>query len=61
MPKYDFQCIDCLSQVEVESSINMALETPDCPICEMPMSRMFNSFGISFKGTGFYSTDKGRR
>ena len=61
MPKYDFQCIDCDYQLEVEGSIHSPVETPDCPTCEMPMSRFYGTFGISFKGTGFYSTDKGKR
>jgi putative FmdB family regulatory protein len=61
MPKYDFQCIDCNLQLEVEASIHDYPETPDCSICEMPMSRSYGTFGISFKGTGFYSTDKGHK
>lgn len=61
MPKYEYQCIDCKSLVEVECSIYNTPETPDCQICEMPMSRFYSTPGIAFKGTGFYSTDKGRK
>jgi putative FmdB family regulatory protein len=61
MPKYEYKCIDCESLVEVEASIYEFPVTPDCKQCEMPMVRIFSSFGLSFKGTGFYSTDKGHK
>ena len=61
MPKYEYKCIDCNSIVEVEASIYDLVETPDCSECEMPMSRHYSKFAISFKGNGFYSTDKSKR
>lgn len=41
---------------------NKALEerddAPKCITCDKPMKRMFGSPGVSFKGSGFYTTDK---
>lgn len=61
MPKYEYQCIDCHTKCEVSASMSEVYAVPDCEVCEMPMSRFYGTFGISFKGTGFYSTDKGRK
>lgn len=61
MPKYEYKCIDCEALVEVEASIHSIPETPDCDQCEMPMSRHYSSFGVAFKGSGFYTNDKTRR
>jgi len=31
---------------------------PVCKTCNEPMKRLYSSIGVSFKGSGFYSTDK---
>lgn len=54
MPKYEYRCGVCGIQYEVERSIHAEASAPIC--CEAPMERVYNSFGISFKGGGFYST-----
>jgi putative FmdB family regulatory protein len=55
MPKYDYKCNTCYSQIEFERGFGEDRE-PSC--CGGIMSRVWNTFGIQFKGSGFYSTDK---
>jgi putative FmdB family regulatory protein len=54
MPKYDYKCNQCFSQVEFEREFGEDRE-PTC--CGKSMSRVWGSIGIVFNGPGFYSTD----
>lgn len=59
MPNYQYACVSC----DKEETINRPLELRDthttCPICGYGMVRVWSPPGIQFKGSGFYSTDKG--
>ena len=50
MPVYEYKCGKCLNVFEVNSSIQ---DTPELPVCCGKVERVFSSFGISFKGTGW--------
>lgn len=54
MPRYDYKCNKCCSQIEFERGFGEDRE-PVC--CGLSMTRVWNSFGIHFKGSGFYSTE----
>lgn len=55
MPLYEFDCLNC--DKELTMSIPIDQETVImCPDCGEKMVKVY-SFGISFKGKGFYSTD----
>ena len=56
MPRYDYRCPACDTVCEVEHGMR---EHPEilCPSCNAPMTRMLNTSGIVFKGSGFYNTD----
>lgn len=56
MATYEFEC--CGITQEVTVSIREQLPKPVCSMCNGDMHRVYNPFGISFKGKGFYSTDK---
>jgi putative FmdB family regulatory protein len=61
MPVYEWECTNtdrCESNTryEKEFPINADQEL-ECPLCHEPMRKIYSSFGISFKGSGFYSTD----
>jgi putative FmdB family regulatory protein len=60
MPTYEYKCIDDESHIIEEKR---SMEDRDLPItcpCGSYMTRvMVNSFGIQFKGSGFYKTDNG--
>ena len=54
MPKYDYKCNKCFSQVEFERGLGEDRE-PSC--CGNTMIRVWGSIGVIFNGPGFYSTD----
>jgi len=55
MPTYEYACIECDESQEVVRGFNDPEVTPVCSR-EHTMVRVFNTFGIQFKGGGFYST-----
>lgn len=58
VPTYVYACKTCGHQFEQYQSFSDDALTV-CPQCEGALRKVFNSVGIVFKGTGFYSTDKG--
>jgi len=54
MPRYDFKCSICNSQVEFERSIGDE-KYPIC--CNVSMERLWSAPAAIFNGSGFYSTD----
>lgn len=54
MPKYDYKCSKCFSQIEFERGFGEDRE-PSC--CGEIMNRVWGSVGVIFNGSGFYSTD----
>ena len=57
MPTYQFKCPDCDVQVSETCAYEQLDTNPPCHNCNGTMKRVY-SFGVSFKGSGFYSTDK---
>ena len=55
MPNYDFKCETCNSVVELQDPTALR-----CGTCGNTMVRIWTSPGIQFKGSGFYTTDKGK-
>jgi putative FmdB family regulatory protein len=56
MPTYGYRCGNCGHQFEIVQRIS---EEPlkTCPKCQGKLSKMLYPVGISFKGSGFYTTD----
>jgi putative FmdB family regulatory protein len=54
---YDYECGKCKSSYTVERGIRDAEVLPVCVDCHESMTRVWSSPGVTFKGTGFYSTD----
>ena len=57
MPKYQYECTKCSKPDEKERSIHDAEPEYLCESCGYALKRVFNSFGLQFKGSGFYKTD----
>jgi putative FmdB family regulatory protein len=57
MPTYEYACIECDLDKEVVKPFSEADSAEICEKCGCPMTRVYGSFGIQFKGTGFYKTD----
>jgi len=56
MPTYGYRCGDCGHQFEIVQRISDEPLTT-CPNCQGKLSKMLYPVGISFKGSGFYTTD----
>ncbi len=57
MPIYEYGCITCETSLEITRGFNDKESLPPCPACGYSMTRIYNSVGVQFKGTGFYKTD----
>lgn len=57
MPYYEFTCDTCELTSMLTFSINEDKQAT-CHKCRQPMRRSYSSPAITFKGTGFYTTDK---
>ena len=59
MPVYEYKCVnnESHSLLSVTRSISENDPGYTCLECESNMVRHFSSFGIQFKGNGFYKTD----
>lgn len=57
MPTYDYKCKTC-DKVFVLSHSIMDENKKNCPKCGAEMRKLFGNVGASFKGEGFYTTDK---
>lgn len=56
MPTYEYSCDGCGATLERWQRFNDNPLT-ECPSCGGRLQRVFNSVGIIFKGSGWYSTD----
>jgi putative FmdB family regulatory protein len=58
MPLYEFLCKICDEIiVEVRNAEERSKESV-CLTCNTTRKRLYSNIGVSFKGSGFYSTDK---
>ena len=58
MPTYDYRCNTCEARATLVTAINKELTIPYCSKCHQEMRRDYGSPAVTFKGSGFYSTDK---
>lgn len=60
MPTYEYTCRDCGHTFDIVQSMwDEALTM--CPECGGSLRKVFAPPAISFKGSGFYATDHGKR
>ena len=57
MPLYDFRCVVCGSVSSVVLPMGSDVR-PVCVGCGGETVRVYSLGGVSFSGSGFYSTDK---
>jgi putative FmdB family regulatory protein len=60
MAAYDYKCKGCNHSVTITRSISEQEIIPKCLSCNIDLSRVYSSVGVTFNGGGFYSTDKGK-
>ena len=60
MPTYEYRCRDCGHTFDV---IQAMIDDPltVCPVCGGELRKVFAPPAISFKGSGFYATDHGKK
>jgi putative FmdB family regulatory protein len=56
MPTYGYRCSNCGHEFEIRQKMT---DEPlkSCPKCQGKLSKILYPVGISFKGSGFYTTD----
>ncbi len=60
MPTYEYRCRDCGHTFDVvQAMIDDPLTV--CPVCGGELRKVFAPPAISFKGSGFYATDHGKK
>ena len=59
MPIYEYRCISCDNLFDRLQ--NHDDDEPACPVCESEVMRILSPMSLKFKGSGFHSTDYGRR
>jgi len=57
MPTYEYRCTKCGHDFETFQKFSDEPLTI-CPRCGAELRKVFNSVGVVFKGSGFYSTDQ---
>jgi putative FmdB family regulatory protein len=60
MPTYEYTCRDCGHTFDIVQSMWDEPLTM-CPECGGSLRKVFSPPAISFKGSGFYATDHGKR
>lgn len=58
MPTYSYKCTQCDKAFDIHQAITDATLT-ECPNCGGKLRKLFGTVGVTFNGSGFYSTDKG--
>jgi len=58
MPIYGYRCSNCGHEFEIQQRMSdQPLKA--CPKCQGKLTKILYPVGISFKGSGFYTTDYG--
>lgn len=58
MPAYEYRCAKCGLHLEEERTLEQGAEPSNCIACDSPLIRLYNFGSVTFKGSGFYKTDK---
>jgi putative FmdB family regulatory protein len=59
MPLYEYRCGNGHTMQTVRSIHEDEPALVECPQCSSPMHQVLGGVAITFKGKGFYTTDKG--
>jgi putative FmdB family regulatory protein len=60
MPTYEYRCRNCGHAFDVVQAMSDEALTV-CPVCGGELRKVFAPPAISFKGSGFYATDHGKK
>lgn len=60
MPTYEYRCRNCGHTFDVIQAMSDEPLTV-CPVCGGELRKVFAPVAISFRGSGFYATDHGKK
>lgn len=58
MPIYEYKCKACNIKTNINKSVSDLDKKELCKTCNAVLNRVYSSIGVTFNGSGFYSTDK---
>jgi putative FmdB family regulatory protein len=58
MPVYEYECKKCSERLLEERPMSEADLPKGCERCGSQLKRIYNFGSVTFKGSGFYRTDK---
>lgn len=58
MAVYEYKCKSCNASETISRGIADKEIVPNCGTCNVPLNRVYSSIGVTFNGSGFYSTEK---
>jgi putative FmdB family regulatory protein len=56
MPTYSYRCTECDNAFDIHQAFTDDTLTV-CEVCGGKLRKLFNTIGVTFNGSGFYSTD----
>jgi putative FmdB family regulatory protein len=56
MPTYSYRCTECDNAFDIHQAFTDDALTV-CEVCGGRLRKLFNTIGVTFNGSGFYSTD----
>jgi len=57
MPIYEYRCNGCQVPYTKSRGISEPEVIYSCDTCNIELTRVYSSVGVTFNGTGFYRTD----
>lgn len=58
MPVYEYRCGNCDAPYNKVRGISEPEPEYNCETCNISLTRVYSSVGVTFNGSGFYRTDK---
>ena len=58
MANYDYKCKQCNQTITISRGVNDTKTDYKCETCNSDLIRVYSNIGVTFTGSGFYSTDK---
>lgn len=58
MPTYEYKCTKCEKVYTETRGMADAQIRKQCDICKVAVTRVYGISGVTFNGSGFYTTDK---
>jgi len=60
MPSYEYDCISCNQRYVKTRSMTEDDPGYQCDTCNNELVRVYSNVGVTFNGSGFYTTDNRR-